>query len=153
MKLKIFVIVASLVLILGFQPAEAQTAKKIPAKESLLVAQLVKEAREPDAHSAGDAFLLITIGKTEYLAELESGKIVSQKRAANASGGFSGAYAEVGLRLLDKSRQETSQGAGQILKLSGNGWKRIALSEGDYRCAAVKTVPKSVLKALKVECN
>ena len=133
--------------------AQTATMKKIPTKEASLVALLVKEANQPDSHSAGDAFLLVTIGKTEYVAELKSGKVVSQKSAKNPSGGFSGAYAEVSLILLDKSRRETSQGAGQILKITGNNWKRIALAEGDYQCAAVKTVPKSVLKSLKVECN
>jgi hypothetical protein len=155
MKFNFLTIIAGLIFTsaLGFQTIKAQTAKKIPTREASLVAQLVKEANEPDSHSAGDVYLLITIGKTDYVAELKSGKVLSQKSAENPSGGFSGAYAEVSLMLLDKSRRETSQGAGQILKLSGNNWKRIALSEGDYQCAAVKTVPKSVLKVFKVECN
>lgn len=153
MKFNFLTIIAGLVFTLtlgGFQTAAAQ--KKIPAKEASLVALLVKEARQPDAHSADDVYLLVTIGKTEYVAELKSGKIVSQKSAGNPSGGFSGAYAEVSLILLDKARQATSQGAGQILKMNGNNWKRIALAEGDYQCDAVKTVPQSVLKAFKVEC-
>ncbi len=136
-----------------FQTAEAQTTKKIPAKEASLIAHLVKEANAPDSHSAADVYLSITIGKTEYIAELESGKVVSQRNAEYASGGFSGAYAEISLKLLDKSKRETSQGASQILNLSGKSWQRIALSEGDYQCGDVKSVPKSVLKALKVECN
>ena len=155
MKFNFLTIIAGLVfmLTLGFQTIEAQTAKKISTKESSLIAHLVKEANQPDSHSAGDVYLLVAIGKTEYLAELKSGKVISQKSARSPSGGFSGAYAEVSLILLDKSKRETSQGAGQILKLSGNNWKRIALAEGDYQCADVKTVPKAVLKALKVECN
>jgi hypothetical protein len=150
MKLKFLGMIAGLfmMLTLGFQTAEAQTAK-----ESSLIAHLVKEANAPDAHSAGDVYLLVTIGKTAYTAELKSGKVVGQNKAKNPSGGFSGAYAEVSVNLLDKSKQETAQGAGQVLKLSGGKWKRVALSEGDYQCADVKGIPKSVLKALKVECN
>lgn len=155
MKFNFLTIIAGLVftLTLSFQTAEAQAAKKISTKEASLIAHLVKEANQPDSHSAQDVYLLVTIGKTDYIAELKSGKVLSQKSAKNTSGGFSGAYAEVSLILLDKSKRETSQGAGQILKITGNNWKRIALSEGDYQCAAVKSVPKSVLKSLKVECN
>jgi hypothetical protein len=153
MKLKILAVIAVFIFTVCAESAHAQATKKIPAKESSLVAHLVKEANQPDSHSAGDVYLLITIGKTDYVAELKSGKVLSQKSAKSPSGGFSGAYAEVGLILLDKSRRETSQGAGQILKMTGNNWKRIALAEGDYQCDAVKSVPKSVLKTLKVECN
>ena len=62
-------------------------------------------------------------------------------------------FVEVSLNLLNKNKEETAQGAGQILKLSGGKWKRVTLSEGDYQCADVKKIPKLVLKALKVECN
>jgi len=155
MKINFLKIIAGLVftLTLSLQAIEAQTAKKIPTKEASLIALLVKEANQPDSHSADDVYLLVTIGKTEYVAELKSGKVLSQRSAKSPSGGFSGAYAEVSLILLDKGKQETSQGAGQILKLTGNNWKRIALAEGDYQCADVKSVPKSVLKFFKVECN
>lgn len=132
----------------SFQSAQAQTVK-----ESSLISHLVKEANQPDSHSAGDVYLMVTIGKTEYTAELKSGKVVSKKTAENASGGFSGAYAEVQVYLLNKQKNVTSQGAGQILKLTGNKWKRIALNETDYQCADVKSIPKAALKALKVECN
>ena len=149
MKFNFLAIIAGLVFTMTlFQMANAQTAK-----ESSLIAHLVKEANQPDSHSAGDVYLSVTIGKTKYVAELKSGKVVSQSKAQYASGGFSGVFVEVSLNLLNKNKEETAQGAGQILKLSGGKWKRVALSEGDYQCADVKTVPKSVLKALKVECN
>lgn len=149
MKTKILFILASLIFTLTvLQSAEAQTAK-----ESSLIAYLVKEANQPDHHSAGDKYLRATIGDTEYLADLKSGKVVSQKKTENASGGFSGAYAEVQVNLLNAKKEETAQGAGQILKLTGGKWKRIALNETDYQCADVKSIPKAVLKALKVECN
>lgn len=151
MKTKITTVIAGLIFTLTlFQTIEAQ---KISSKETSLVAYLVKEANQPDAHSAGDAFLRVTIGNTVYLAELKSGKVVEQNRAANPSGGFSGVYAEVQTMLLNRDKQETSQGAGQILKLTGGKWKTIARNESDYQCAAVKSIPKATLKALKVECN
>ena len=149
MKSKNLTIIAGLIFTLTlFQAAQAQTAK-----ESSLIAYLVKEANQPDYHSAGDVYLTVTIGKTAYIAELKSGKVVSQKKAANPSGGFSGVYAEVQVNLMNKSKEETAQGAGQILKLTGSKWKRIALNESDYQCSDVKSVPKATLKALKVECN
>ena len=135
------------------QTTMAQSRAKVPAKDASLIAHLVAEANQPDSHSADDVFLMVTIGKTAYIAELKSGKVVSQKSAQNPSGGFSNAYAEVSLNLLDKSKQKTAQGAGQILKSSGGKWKKIALSEGDYQCGDVKSIPKTVLKALKIECN
>lgn len=153
MKLQTLAIIAAFVLTLGFQTAKAQKAKAIPTQTASLVAHLVKEANQPDAHSAGDVYLSVTIGKIEYVAELASGKIVNQQSTESASGGFSGAYAEVGLRLLDKDKQDTSQGASQLLKLTGKTWKRVALAEGDYQCADLKTVPKATLKTLKIECN
>ena len=149
MKTKILTIIAGLIFTLTlFQTANAQTAK-----EFSLINYLVKEANQPDHHSADDKYLRVTIGNTDYVAELKSGKVVVQNRAANPSGGFSGVYAEVSMNLLDKNKKETTQGAGQILKLTGNKWKRIALSEGDYQCGDVKLIPKATLKALKVECN
>lgn len=135
-------------LTLGFQTASAQTKK-----ESSLISHLVKEANQPDYHSADDVYLMVRIGKNEYTAELKSGKVVSRKTAENASGGFSGAYVEAEIYLLNKSKEITSQGAAQILKLTGNKWTRIALNETDYQCSDLKSVPKATLKALKVECN
>jgi hypothetical protein len=149
MKTKILTIIAGLIFTLTlFQTANAQTAK-----ESSLIAYLVKEANQPDNHLAGDKYLRVTIGNTDYLAELKSGKVVVQNRAGNPSGGFSGAYAEVQINLLNAQKEETSQGAGQILKLTGGKWKRIARNESDYQCSDVKLIPKAVLKALKIECN
>ena len=149
MKTKILTIIAGLIFTLTlFQTANAQTAK-----ENSLIGYLVKEANQPDYHSADDKYLRVTIGSNDYVAELKSGKVISRKKAENAGGGFSGAYAEVQIYLLNKNKEATSQGARQILKLTGNKWKRIALNETDYQCADVKTVPKAVLKALKVECN
>lgn len=148
MKTKILTIIAGLIFTLAvFQAAKAQTAK-----ESSLIAHLVKEANQPDYHSASNVYLMVAIGKTEYIAELKSGKVVSQKKVENPSGGFSGAYAEVLVNLMNKNKEETGQGAGQLLKLTGGKWKRIARNETDYQCADVKSVPKAVLKALKVEC-
>lgn len=148
-------IIAGLVLMLAtsFQTAGAQTAaQKVSAKEASLIAHLVKETNQPDWHSADEVYLSVTIGKTEYIAELKSGKVVSRKNAQNSSGGFSGAYAEVSLMPLNKNREEIGQGSGQILRSNGNTWKRIAINETDYQCSDVKSVPKSVLKALDVEC-
>lgn len=155
MKFNFLSIIASFIFIpaLCFQTAEAQTAKKIPAKENSLIAHLVKEANRTDSHSEGDKYLLVKIGKTEYIAELESGKIVSQRNAETAGGGICGDYAEVSLNLLNESKQETSQGAGQVLKSSKGKWKMIALSERDYSCAKLKGISASVMKCLKVECN
>ena len=151
MKTKILTIIAGLIFTLTlFQAAEAQ---KLSAKESSLIAYLVKEANQPDNHSAGDKYLRVTIGNTDYFTELKSGKVVVQNRAGNPSGGFSGAYAEAQVNLLNAKKEETSQGAGQILKLTGGKWKRIARNESDYQCSDVKSVPKATLKALKVECN
>ena len=149
MKFNFFVVIAGLVFtLLLFQTAQAQTVK-----ESSLIAHLVKEANQPDYHTADDVYLAVTIGKTKYIAELTSGKVVGQSKAKTASGGFSGVYVEVTVNLLNKSKEETAQGAGQILKLSGGKWKRIALNETDYKCSDVKSVPKAVLKALKVDRN
>ena len=118
-----------------------------------MIAHLAKEANQPDSHSKDDVYISVTIGKTNYLAELKSGKILSQKNAVNSSGGFYGGYVEVSIELLNKNKEETTQGSGQILKYVGGKWKKIALSEGDYQCRDVKEIPKSVLKHLKVECN
>ena len=149
MKTKILTVIAGLIFTLTmFQAAKAQTAK-----ENSLIAHLAKEANQPGSHSKGDVYLSVTIGKTAYIAELKSGKIVSQKKVENPSGGFSGAYAEVQINLMNKSKEETAQGAGQLLKLTGGKWKRVARNEPLYQCADVKSVPKTVLKALKVECN
>lgn len=131
-----------------FHPALAQSSK-----ESALIAHLVREARQPDSHSEGDVFLRVKIGKIAYTAELESGQVIDQRLAEVTSGGFCGAYAEVNLNLLDKNRQETAQGAGQILMLSKGKWKRIALSEGDYVCEKLRKIPQSVITCLKVECH
>ncbi len=150
MKFQLSTIITGLIfmLTLSFQTADAQKNK-----ETSLISHLVKEANQPDSHSADDFYLLVTIGKTDYIAELKSGKVVSQNKSANPSGGFSGVYAEVSIYLLNKSKKETSQGAGQILKLTDTNWKRIALNETDYQCADVKSIPKATLRALKVECN
>ncbi|HKP04310.1 MAG TPA: hypothetical protein VJU77_13235 [Chthoniobacterales bacterium] len=142
-----------LTLALAFQRAEAQSAKKVPAKEASLIAHLVKEANHPDSHGEEDFYLVVTIGKTEYTAELASGRVVSQSKTENPSGGFAGAYAEVGLSLMHKDKRKSTQSTAQILKLRGTEWKRVALSEGDYQCEDLKGIPKSILKALKVECN
>lgn len=150
---KIMKIILTSIACLIFTLTLFQTANAQSAKENSLVAYLVKEANQPNYHSAGDKYLRVTIGKTDYVAELKSGKVVSQKKAENSSGGFSGAYAEVQIYLLNAKKEETSQGVGQILKLTGNKWKRIALNETDYQCADVKSIPKAILKALKVECN
>ena len=149
MKTKILTIIAGLIFTLMLvQATQAQRAR-----ETSLIAYLVKEVNQPDHHSADDKYLRVTVGNTDYVAELKSGKVVKQNRAENPSGGFSGVYAEVSLNFLDKNKKETAQGAGQILKLTGAKWKRVALSEGDYQCRDVKSIPKATLNALKVECN
>lgn len=149
MKTKILFIIAGLIFTVTlFQTAKAQTAK-----EASLIAHLFKEANEPDGHTAEDVYLTVTIGKTEYISELKSGKLVKQRKAEYSSGGFYGAYAEVRVNFMGKNQQtEDRQGGSQLLKLTGKNWKRIALNETDYQCADVKSVPKAVLKALDVEC-
>ena len=150
MNFKFLTIIAGLffMLTLSFQTASAQTKK-----EASLISYLVKEANQPDDRSAEYKYLRATIGNTDYLVELKSGKVVEANRAAYPSGGFSGAYAEVSVNILNKDKEEMAQGAGEILKLTGAKWKRIALNETDYQCADVKSIPKATLKALKVECN
>ncbi len=145
----IFVLSMTLMLL----TAEAKSIEQVPAKEAALIAHLIREANHTGANSKRDAYLLVTIGKTAYTAALASGKVVSQMNTDAASGGFFGIYVEVSINLLDKNKNETAQGSGQILKFSGGKWKRVALSEGDYQCTDVRSIPKSTLKALKVECN
>jgi hypothetical protein len=154
MKFKFLAIIASFVFLLTmtFETAQAQSAKKIPTKEASLISHLVKQANQPDSHSKGDVYFLVKIGKTEYIAELKSGKVVSQRNAEFAGGGICGDYAEVSTNLLDKSKKETAQGAGQVLKLSGGKWKMIALAETDYSCNSLRGISQSVMKCLKVEC-
>ncbi|QMW05946.1 hypothetical protein [Spirosoma foliorum] len=142
-------VIASLLfqLSLGFHTAHAQ-----PPKKKSLITHLVEEANQPNFHSEGDTFLLVKIGKVEYTAELKSGKIISQRKTQISGGGICGDYAEVSINLLDKEKHKTSQGAGQVLKLSKGNWKMIALSEGDYACEKLKGISKSVMACLKVEC-
>lgn len=147
------IVSVGLTLTFACQRAKAEPETKVPAKEASLIAHLIKEASEPDSHGEEDFYLVVTIGKTEYTAELTSGRVVSQSKTENPSGGFAGAYAEVTLSFLHKDKHQSLQTTGQILKLTGNKWKRVALSEGDYQCEAVKGIPKSILKALKIECN
>lgn len=132
----------------GYHAVQTQTPK-----ESSLIAHLVKEANQPDAHSANDVFLLVKIGKTEYIAELKSGHVISHRDALVIGGGICNNYAEVSLNLLDKNKQETTQGAGQVLKSKNGKWKMIALSEGDYACEKLKGISQAVITCLKVECN
>ena len=144
------VCIASLFLTLlpGFRTVQAQTPN-----ESLLITKLVNEASQPGAHTDDDVYLLIKIGKVEYITELKTAKVVSQRKAEVIGGGICDNYVEVSLNLLNGNKQETAQGAGQILKLSKGKWKMIALSEGDYSCEKLKGIPKSVIACLKVECN
>ena len=137
-----------LALTLGYYPTHAQTLK-----ESSLIAHLVKGANQPGAQSEGDVYLLVKIGKTEYIAELASGKVISQRNAEVVGSGICGDYAEVSINLLDNNKQETAQGAGQVLKWRNGKWKMIALSEGDYACEKLKGIPQSVIACLKIECN
>ena len=154
-KSKFLTVIASVgfMLTLAFQTAEAEPEIKVPAKEASLIAHLVKEASQPDSLGEDDVYLVVTIGKTEYTAELGSGRVISQSKTENPSGGFAGAYAEVTLSLLHKDKQQGTQTTGQILKLTGNKWKRVALNEGDYQCEDLKKIPKNIRKALKVECD
>ncbi|GAB3955280.1 hypothetical protein GCM10028805_42400 [Spirosoma harenae] len=138
-----------LALILGFRT----TGQGQTPNESLLITHLVKEASQPGAHTDDDVYLLVKIGKVEYMAELKTTKVVSQRKAEVTGGGICGNYAEVSLNLLNGDKQETAQGAGQILKLGKGKWKMIALSEGDYACKKLKGIPQAVIACLKVECN
>ncbi|GAB3987715.1 hypothetical protein GCM10028807_08740 [Spirosoma daeguense] len=136
-------------LALSSEIALAQTKQ-----ENLLIRHLVREASEPDAHSENDTYLRITIGAIDYVAELKTATIVYQQKSENPSGGTCGNYVEAGLTLLDKNKQQTSQGASQVIRYNdGNKWTRIALSEGDYSCEKLKRIPKSVISCLKLECN
>ncbi|GAB4006825.1 hypothetical protein GCM10028808_09460 [Spirosoma migulaei] len=150
MKVYFFAIISTLLLTFtpSYHQAQAQTTK-----ETSLIAQLVKEANQTGAHSEGDVYLLVKIRETKYMAELKSGKVVDQRKADSSGGGICGDYAEVSINLLDKNKQETSQGAGQVLKWRNGKWIMIALSEGDYACEKLKGIPPSVLTCLKVECN
>ena len=149
MNINVSAIILSLLLawMTGHYTTQAQTPK-----ETSLIAHLVKEASQPGAHSEGDVYLLVKVGKIEYVSELASGTVVSQRNADVVGEGICGDYAEVSLNLLDKNKQETSQGAGQVLKSSKGKWKMIALSEGDYSCDKLKGISKAVLACLKVEC-
>lgn len=133
------------------QMAKAQS-KNVSSKETSLIAHLVKEVNRPSFHSKGDEYLLVRIGKTEFIAVLKTGKIISRRNSRFPGGGICGDYAEVDTNLLDKNKKETAQGGSQILKLSGGKWKRVALAEGNYSCEDLKGVSTSVLKCLKVEC-
>jgi hypothetical protein len=154
MKLNFLIIIAifAFFLALTFQTAEVQSTKNISTKEASLIAHIAKETNQPGSHSEGDLYLLIKIGKTEYIVEFKSDKVVSQRNAEIAGGGICGYYAEVSVNLLSKSRKETAQGAGQMLKSSGGKWKMIALSEGDYSCDKLKGISKSVMRCLKAGC-
>ncbi|MBD2699722.1 hypothetical protein IC229_03675 [Spirosoma sp. BT702] len=129
------------------------TAKAQSAKEVSLIAHLAQEARQPDAHVAGDTYLMVRIGQIEYVAELESGKSIGQQKTEVTGGGICGDYAEVSINLLDKNKQQTTQGSGQVLKYSSGKWTMVALSEGDYSCEKIKRLPKAVIRCLQIECN
>ncbi|CAN5295927.1 hypothetical protein BH09BAC4_BH09BAC4_35350 [soil metagenome] len=148
-KSNVSAILASLLFawIIGLHASQAQTPE-----ESSLIAHLVKGANMPGAHSEGDVYLLVKVGKIEYITELASGAVVDQRNAGVIGGGICGDYAEVSLNLLDKNKQETAQGAGQVLKVNKGKWKMIALSEGDYACEKLKGISKAVLACLNVEC-
>lgn len=146
------VVAASVFLFLLLYSLEAQTVNKIPPKEASLISHLVKEARQPGSHAKGDVYLLIRIGKIEYIAELKSGRVVSQRKAKFPARAICGDYAEVGTNLMNKNKKETAQGAGQILKISNGKWKMIALAEGDYSCDSLKGISQSVMNCLNVEC-
>lgn len=147
MKFHFLAVLSSLLFALTLN-VHAQTPK-----EASLIVHLTTEANQPDAHSEGDVYLLVKIGKTEYVADLKSIKVISQRKAEVAGGGICGDYAEVRVNLLDKNKQESSQGAGQVLKASKGKWRMVALSEGDYSCEKLKGIPQSILTCLKVECN
>jgi hypothetical protein len=147
-----FIPIFVFLLMFAFQMGYAQSVKKIPPREASLINHLVKEANQPNYHSKGDAYLLVRIGKTEYIAELKSGKVVTQRNARFTGGGVCGDYAEVGISLLNKNKKETTQGAGQVLKRSGAGWVRIALAESDYSCEDLRGISQSIMKCLKIEC-
>jgi len=150
MKFNFLAVISSLLLALtlNVHAVQAQTPK-----EASLIVHLTTEANQPDAHSDGDIYLLVKIGETEYIVELKSSKVIRQRKAEVVGGGICGDYAEVSINLLDKNKQETAQGAGQVLKSSKGKWKMVALSEGDYSCEKLKGIPQFVLTCLKVECN
>jgi hypothetical protein len=153
LKVKLRTLFALLFVLITYQSLRAQAEIIIPQKEHSLITHLVKGASQPGAHSDGDVYLMVKIGKTAYVVGLLSGKVISQSMTDVAGGGICGDYAEVTLRLLDKDKNETAQGASQILKINMGKWKRIALSEGDYSCDKLKNIPRPVIKCLQVECN
>ena len=148
MNYKLLAIFSILLFVLGCHVVQAQTPKELS-----LISHLVNEANQPDAHSEDDIYLLVKIDKVEYIAELKSGKVVDHRKADVGGGGICGNYAEVSINLVNKNRQETTQGAGQVLKLSNGTWILIALSEGDYACEKLKGIPRSVITCLNIECN
>jgi hypothetical protein len=149
MKFKFLAVIAGLILTLTL--IQTVTAKKIPAKEVALIAHLVKESKQPGWSSDGDVYLSVQIGKTEYTAELDSGKIISRKKV-KPDGGICGDYAVAKASHLDKNKRVTTKGSGQIFKLTGGEWETIALAEGDYACSKLGEMPASVVKCLKVKC-
>lgn len=152
MNFKFLTFIAGFIFILTL--VQTATAQKIPAKESSLINHLVKEIQQSVTPSEYRTYLRVTIGKITYIADIKSGKVISQEKIEYfTSGGFSGAYAEVQTNIMNVDKLETAQGAGELLKLTGKKWKRIALNETDYQCRDVRSVPKATLKALKVECN
>lgn len=156
MKSAILAIIANLIFTpVLFQTAEAQkqTALKISPKETSLLNFFAKDRERYDYDPVYRKYLRVTIGKITYLIDLKSGKVDSREKIDYyTSGGFSGAYAEVQINVMNADKLEAGQGSGRILKLTGGKWKLVASNETDYQCRAVKTVPKAVLKALKVEC-
>jgi hypothetical protein len=154
MKSNILVFIASFFFLLPFAPhtVDAQTKNTISPKVASLISHIVKQANRPNHHSKGDVYLLVSIEKTEYISELKSGRIVAQRKAKSAGGGFCGDYVAVGKKLLDQNKRQTGQGGGEILKLNKGEWEMVATAEGDYSCQKLRRVSQSVMKCLKIDC-
>ncbi|WP_461074788.1 hypothetical protein [Spirosoma flavus] len=135
-------------LVLLFHSTKAQSPKEVA-----LIAHLAQEARQPKTHVPGDTFIQVRIGKVEYVAKLASGKIIGQQMSDVTGGGICGDYVEVSINLLDKNKQPSTQGSGQLLKYDKGKWTMVALSEGDYSCEKLKRVPKTIIRCLQIECN
>ena len=155
MKSKLIASIVSIGLsvLLLHQTIEAKPDKPIAPKVASLIAHLVKEANEPDSHSSGDVYLFVELGSTGYIAELNSGKVVRQRKAEADGAVMCGIYAKVSVNLMDSQMKETAQGGGQVLKQIAGKWQKVASSEGDYSCDSLKRIPKAARQCLKLECE
>lgn len=98
-----------------------------------------------------DDYMVVSIETTMYL--LKGGKIVKTKKIKR-TGGFSGGYALVDTNASNLQMQELAQGGQSVWKKSGATWRRVASNEGDWQCDSIKSIPRTVRRALRIfGCN